>query len=114
MTKHLGLCALLLSLLLLTGCLPVSGAEIIFSTRREHVSSGTSAATAEPTRSKPTHVSTEPVPELETEAPDAGLRGTAMQLSCNSTVSADNPDLSVSVCFSQVDLTGAPEGRICS
>lgn len=117
MKNHLGLCMILLSLLLLTGCLPVNGAEIDYIPAAVSVSpsADTTAAPTEPTRSEPTEALRKPTePEPETERPDVGLSGTAMQISCDSIVSADNPELFVSVCFPRVDLTGAPEGRICA
>lgn len=53
-------------------------------------------------------------PETEPPEPDVGLEGTVMELSGDLTATPDAPTVHLVVSFPRVDLTGAPEGRICS
>ncbi len=125
MKKRL-IAVLLLAALVLTGC-SLAEAESPISTQPETVDTLPGVET-EPARSTGVPDTEPPAPETEppaetdpetevvTEAPepDVGLEGTVMQLSGDLTATPVAPTVHLVVSFPQVDLTGAPEGRICS
>lgn len=121
---------LLLSLLLFAACnlveaeSPISSqTETVFSTPAPETATGRGISPmpepdAVETGIPVTEASGPEAPETEavTEIPepDVGLAGTEMALSGKLTASPDSPQAQLIVSFPAVDLTGAPEGRLCS
>ena len=102
--------SILLLLLLLTGC-AVQAANLPEPSSAPETAErlAPSAATEPPT---PETVATE-APAPETTEADAGLTGTVMCLSRDLVASPGAPCPVLTVSFPEVDLSGAPEGRVC-
>ena len=127
MKKRL-ICILLLMAMFLTAC-DLAVAEGPVTTQAETSAPVETEAATEATETEasvtelpvtetqaPVTEATEPETEAVTEppAPDVGLTGTVMSLSGRLTATAASPQVQLVVNFPEVDLTGAPEGRLCS
>lgn len=106
---------LLLTLGLLTGCTLAEASVTADGGNPEPVTApSTAASSARATLPEPSVPVTEAPTEPETTQPDVGLAGTVMEVPEAFHCTPESPDTELVIRFPEVDLTGAPGGRLCN